>query len=54
MIHNCTFEGCLKSVEWPAVFFLPPKGWTWLERWGLASAMACIATPMQRRWRLSF
>jgi hypothetical protein len=34
MIHNCTFEGCLKSVEWPAVFFLPPEGWTWLERWG--------------------
>ena len=34
MIHHCTFEGCLKSVEWPAVFFLPPEGWTWLERWG--------------------
>ena len=25
MIHHCTFEGCLKSVEWPAVFFLPPR-----------------------------
>ena len=34
MIHHCTFEGCLKSVEWPAVFFLPPEGWTWLEPWG--------------------
>ena len=30
MIHHCTFEGCLKSVEWPAVFFLPPEGWTWI------------------------
>jgi hypothetical protein len=34
MIHHCTFEGCPKSVEWPAVFWLPPEGWTWLERWG--------------------
>jgi hypothetical protein len=31
MIHHCTFEGCLKSVEWPAVFFLPPEGWMWIE-----------------------
>jgi hypothetical protein len=34
MIHHCTFEGCPKSVEWPAVFLLPPEGWTWLEAWG--------------------
>ena len=34
MIHHCTFEGCLKSVEWPAVFLLPPEGWAWLEMWG--------------------
>ena len=34
MIHHCTFAGCPKSVEWPAVFFLPPEGWTWLEAWG--------------------
>jgi hypothetical protein len=34
MIHHCTFAGCLKSVEWPAVFFLPPEGWWWLEVWG--------------------
>ena len=31
MIHRCTFESCLKSVEWPAVFFLPPEGWMWIE-----------------------
>ena len=54
MIHHCTFEGCPKSVEWPAVFFLPPEGWCGWRCGGPASAMACTANPMQRRWRLSF
>jgi hypothetical protein len=31
MIHHCTFKGCPKSVETPAVFLLPPEGWAWLE-----------------------
>jgi hypothetical protein len=29
MIHHCTFEGCLKSTERPAV-----EGWAWLQAWG--------------------
>jgi hypothetical protein len=31
MIHRCTFEGCLRSVEIPAVFLFPPEGWWWIE-----------------------
>ena len=29
MIHHCSFEGCPKSVERPAI-----SGWTWLVAWG--------------------
>ena len=41
MIHHCTFEGCLKSVEWPAVFLLPPEGWAWLWATDIREGMYC-------------
>jgi hypothetical protein len=41
MIHHCTFEGCLKSVEWPAVFLLPPEGWAWLWAPDIREGMYC-------------
>jgi hypothetical protein len=34
MRHRCQFEGCLRTVEWPEVFTLPPEGWSWLQDWG--------------------
>jgi hypothetical protein len=34
MTHRCPMEPCGKSVEWPRVFGMPPKGWAWLDDWG--------------------
>ena len=48
MIHHCTFEGCLKWVEWPAVFLLPPEGWTWLETRGLGIRHGMYCEPHAR------
>ena len=53
MIHHCAFEGCPKSVEWPAFSSCPPKagrGWRWGP--GVRDGMYC--EPHARRWRLSF
>jgi hypothetical protein len=54
MIQRCTFEGCLKSVELPAVFLFPPEGWMWLEAREPGVRNGLYSNPMGRRWRLSF
>jgi hypothetical protein len=54
MIQRCTFEGCLKSVELPAVFLFPPEGWMWVEAREPGVRNGLYSNPMGRRWRLSF
>ena len=58
MIHHCTFEGCPKSVEWPAVFFLPPEGWcvaggvgAWRPRWHVLRTPCKGAGGSPSEWR---